>query len=231
MKYIFIILFAYAVSTSQVSAAVKYDISLKLSPTTWSGSNEDAGGDFNSSTTQITLGFGIQNDRLYGRLSLRGGTFSFTDSAPAQEFKTARVLTPNVDIEHGETDLIIGYYFWQQISVFADYKSFKNVWKNSDYEMSYSGLGVGVSGFHPLNQAWTFYGSVGFLFPYSIESNAGNIGDGNGSSLDLGFSYRWITHAQVSLGLKTQTQRLDFDNGNQQSHNRGELYVGIQYQF
>ena len=231
MKYVVPIFLLCLISTSNLNAETKFDISLKILPTTWGGNNDNGDIDFESKDTQRSLGFGFQNDNLYGRITLQGGQFGFSDPAPAQETKTERTMATNVDIDHGESDFILGYYFWRQVSLFADIKSIENNWKDSDYDMSYSGLGLGVSGFHPFSQELMLYGSFAVMLPATIESGGDNIGRVAGSTLDFGVSYRWFTQSQVFGGIKLQANDLDFDNGNNQTHTRGGLYFGAQYQF
>jgi long-subunit fatty acid transport protein len=117
-----------------------------------------------------------------------------------------------------------------------DIKSIGNNWKDENYEYTYSGLGTGVSAFHPINAQWTLVGSIGFMPQLRINDNNGDkIGDGNGSALDIGFLYHVEEKTNLSVGLKSQSNTLNFDTGSnnstKQEHQRGGLYLGIAHQF
>jgi len=218
-------------TTTFAHAAVKFNLSVKLMDTTWSGNNSTQTENFKTKSTQGAWGVGMQINRLYARIAVQGANFEFSDPAPNQETETTSTIDNDVTIEHGESDIIVGYYFWPKISLFADIKSVVNKRQGSNYEMAYSGLGVGVSGFHPIKQKWMIYVSSGLLLPFSVESNDKNIGEGAGFAFDGGISYTITKKFRVYLGLKIQYHELKFDNGNTQKHSRNGLYNGLQFQF
>jgi hypothetical protein len=113
-----------------------------------------------------------------------------------------------------------------------DIKNIGNKWNNQNYEFSYNGFGMGVSAFRPINTQWTLVGSIGFVPNLTIkDSDGGTIGDGSGSALDIGFLYHVAEKTNLSVGLKSQSNKLEFDTGDKQDHQRGGLYIGIAHQF
>ena len=73
------------------------------------------------------------------------------------------MATADVNVKQSDFDLVFGYYFWPQVSLFVDIKAVGNEWNSNDYKQSFSGLGLGASGFLPMNERWTLYGSLGFI--------------------------------------------------------------------
>lgn len=235
MKNLFVVTLLFPLLLiSQTSAAeVKINISAKLSPTTWSGSNNNANEkDFEAKANQWSFGVSFQREKLYGGLSLHVAEFDFGSPAPDKVTATNSTSSNNVTIDHGETDLTLGYYFWPKISLFIDIKSVGNTWKDENYNYTYGGFGMGISAFHPINTQWTLVGSLGSVPQLRInDKNGDKIGDGNGSALDIGFLYHVEEKTNLSVGLKSQTNTLNFDNGTKQDHRRGGLYLGIAHQF
>lgn len=206
--------------------------------TTWKGDNNGNSPDFESDATMAAVNIRYQRGRFYTGASIQGGNFSFNDGAPDQHKEDKSTTTDSsVTINRGELDLIAGYYFWSQVSLFLDIKAVGNQWKDKDYQADYVGVGMGITAFAPLPNNWTFYASFGFV-PLKIETSGnnigdggGSIGDGDGSSLELGSSYTIDTHHSVSIGIKAQTQEYNFNNGKKQTHHLGGLVVGYNYNF
>lgn len=227
------LLFPLFIISQTSSAAVKINVSAKLSPTIWSGSNNKPNEkDFEENANQWSFGVSFQRAKLYGGLSLHIAEFDFGSPAPDKVTATNSSSSSNVTIEHAETDLTLGYYFWPTISLFIDIKNIGNNWQGESYDYAYNGVGMGVSAFRPINARWTLVGSLGFVPKLTIkDSNGGKLGDGNGSALDIGFLYHVAEKTNLSVGLKSQTNTLNFDSGDKQDHKRGGLYVGIAHQF
>ena len=96
------------------------------------------------------------------------------------------------------------------------------------YATRYNGLGLGVTGWHPVSDNWIFFGSLGFV-GLNIENGSQSIGDGNGGTLVLGFLFRATEHSQFTIGLKSQQHNYKFDEGSEQKHTLGGLVFGYSY--
>lgn len=201
---------------------------VNLQPTTWEGDNKTTGTSFDSDATQLQLNLRIRKGSFYTGLSFQGASFDFDGTAPEKVYKNFRLPSSNTTVERGEFDLVFGYYFWKQVSFFADFKRITNDWSDDGYSTRYSGLGLGVTGWHPVSQKWVFFGSLGFV-GLEIETGGENIGDGDGGTLVLGFLYQATNHSQFTIGLKSQQQNYTFDEGSEQKHSLVGLVLGYSY--
>ena len=229
---IIITLFAFCAVLSTISNAEESPLDVtfgvNLQPSKWEGDNKTSGTSFDSSATQLQLNLRIRKGGFYTGLSFQGGKFDFDDTAPEKVFKNFRLPSANTTVERGEFDLVFGYYFWKQVSFFADFKRITNKWTDDGYANRYNGLGLGVTGWHPVSEKWVFFGSLGFV-GLDIENGSESIGDGEGGTLVLGFLYRATNHSQFTIGLKSQQQTYNFDEGSEQKHSIAGLVLGYSY--
>lgn len=208
-----------AESTSQ------YSLGAKLLSTTWSGENP-GGAKFKSQSGQLSLEAKFQHQRWFGGLTLQGGQFEFDDTPPARPDGYTAPGGEKVKIKRGEVDLVAGYYFWPRVSLFLDAKNVGNEWLADGYKVEYSGLGLGVSGYHPLSETWSLFGSFG-LVPMNIKAEGDKVGTARRSALNVGFLYRFTSRANFTIGLQSQTQTNDYDDGTEQTQHVGALVFGV----
>lgn len=231
--YIVIILLAFS-SVSVTNAAedpIKISFGAKLQLSTWEGNNTgNQNADFDSNGNQFSLSVSFKKGRLFGGVNFQGGTFDFSNGSPNRVRENGSSSASNATIERGEFDLLLGYYFWDQISLFLDIKSVTNDWQNEAYSLKYGGLGFGVMGFHPLSPQWTLFGSVGWIGNLDIEADGNSIGDGKSSALELGGLFRINDVMNFTIGVKSQHQEYEFNNQEKQTHDIGGLVIGFTYQ-
>ncbi len=194
----------------------------------WQGENEGSSEtDFDAGGGLLRLNVSLQKGRFYGGLSLTGGRFDFEEGSPDRVGpESSAPPDREATVERGEFDLLLGYWFWERVSLFLDVKSVSNEWQGESYSLRYSGLGAGVSGFVPLAEPWTLFGSFGVV-PLTIRALGEDIGDGRGSALEVGVLYRLGQRTSLSFSLKNQHQEYDFDSGADQTHDLGGLAFGI----
>ncbi len=224
-------IFLGLVSLAPVGADEPLDLVVggRLLFSTWEANNND-GSKFDAENNQFGLNITLHKNRWYGGLNLQSGEYEFRSGAPDLVDANSSISDTSANIERGEADIFIGYYFWDHVSLFLDIKSVTNNWKDFDYSLNYSGLGTGVTVFYPLNDNWTLYGSLGFV-PLTIEADSNEIGDGEGSALEVGALFSISQFSNLTLSLKNQHQEYNFDNGDEQSHDIGGLMVGYNYRF
>lgn len=219
--------------SSSSQAAVKFSAGVKLLPGhTWNGSNDRAGEkDFESKATQLVLLGAARSDRLYAAFSFQGAQYNFANPAPDIHDNSGSAQVSDTPVKLGESDLTVGYYLTPHFSIFGDIKSVSYTWPDANRRLSYQGLGLGVSGFHPINNAWSLYGNFGLIGNMKIKSNGENIGSAGGYALEFGGITRLADRLSGNVGLKLQGQALKFDSGETQTHGRGGIVLGIAYQF
>lgn len=219
------ILFMLATALTTVSAApVSFSIGAKLEASNWHGSNSDSEDrDFETTSWQKGLNVSLQKDQFYAGLSLKSGEFKFTNGAPGQVTKET--------INRGEFDLMAGYYFWKKYSLFIDLKSVTNKYQDSGYKLSASGLGFGVSGYQPLSAQWIIFGSFGIIkLDLTVDDKAA--GNGNGTTLEIGFMYRINARTSLTMSIRNQNQKYEFNSGEKQIHEIGApMVLGINHRF
>lgn len=209
----------------------------KLQGGNWEGDNENSSDTSFESENGGTFGlrFLMQKGRLYGGISLQGGEYDFEGGSPDRIFDAPLPAgarsADEATIERGEVDLLLGYYFWEQVSLFVDFKNVTNEWQDENYALRYSGLGFGVSGFVPLAERWTLFGTFGFVPRLNIRADSDDIGDGTGSALEFGVVWRMLDATNLVFSLRNQHQEYDFDNDAQQTHDIGGIAIGINHRF
>jgi len=204
----------------------------KVSLSNWSGDNDGNSKDYEAAAAQLGLNISVAYKSFYSGLSIQGGEFDFTDGTPDRIGIDGNnpASTDAGKVGRSEFDLVAGYYFWSNISLFVDLKSVTYNWVNLDYQRTSYGLGFGVSGFIPLSDKWSLYGSVG-LVPLRVETEGKRIGDGAGSALTFGAQYKITPHAHISFHSNLQQHQYDFDNGQKQAYTIGSLAFGYNYYF
>lgn len=220
--------------TTSVTANDTYNISLgaKILSTNWKGSNTSSGTDFKRSEGgQFAWSVGLQKDRFYTGLSLQAGNYTFSNNAPDQVTNASTVAVSNVQIKRSELDLLAGYYFWDNVSLFVDLKSISNDYDKNSYKQVFTGIGLGVAGAWPLNNEWSLYGSYGFVARGDVKANSISVGTANSAAIEVGTVYRFAESHRLNFGLKTQGQKYNFNNGTTQTHNSSGLFIGYNFLF
>lgn len=230
-------LFRYSFTTCMTSALLlvasqsfaqtdtQYSIGAKLDFSTWEGDNP-GGASFDAKAPMLGLEAKAQHAKWFGGLTLTGGEFKFDTLAPSRPTNPLPTGSEPVTIKRGEVDLVLGYRFWERISLFLDFKNVTNEWNTDGYKIEYNGLGVGITGFHPLTPEWTLFGNLGFL-PMNIRADGQEVGDARRSALNVGFLYRMSPRFNLRIGLQSQTQTDKYDGGGEQTHSIGALMFGI----
>lgn len=210
---------------SQASAETKARFSLgaKLDFSNWEGENP-GGADFDEKSTMLGVEAKVQHGKWFGGLTLAGGEFEFDSPAPSRP--TPLPASNETTIKRTEVDLILGYRFWPRIALFLDLKNVTNEWDADDYKIEYTGLGFGIAGHYPLDPKWTLFGNFGVV-PMNIEADGDDVGDATRTVLNVGFLYRIKQNLNFSIGLQSQNQTDDYDDGGEQDHRVGALTLGI----
>jgi len=206
----------------------KISIGVKLLGASWQGDNGSGANDFESTNGgQIGFNIAYSIDRFYAGLNLQGGNYKFDNIAPDQFNTTGRVPVASATVRQNDFDLLVGYYFWPQVSIFADIKAVGNNWSNNSYEQNFSGLGLGISGFVPQNDHWTLFGSFGFIANGDIkDTNENKVGDGSSTALELGALYRVDDANHINMGIKFRNYAFEHINNTEQDYSVNALFVG-----
>ena len=214
-------------------AAKSIALGVSLNGAGWEGDNGSGRSDFESDRGgQFGLSFNFRNDNFYTGLTLQGGDYTFDSDAPDQFTSNGVLAVSDTEVEHSDFDLLVGYYFWPQVSLFADLKVAHSDWKNNGYEQAFIGIGFGVSGFHVINDDWLLFGSLGFVNgDVDDDDSSGDHGDGDSSALTFGAVYQIDKDNSINFGVKWRRYLLDFDDGNEQDYTLNGLFVGYNHVF
>lgn len=218
-------------ANSQESSPLILTLGGKLHSGGWEGENRGTfSGDIESeSGSGIGLSVGLRKGKWFGVLNLQSGTYDFDEQQPV--YDPEPINASDLTIESGFFSLGVGYQFNEYFALQGGFKSHGQKWEDFDREINYGGLGIGFSGFIPLNESWTLYGTIG-LNGVSIEDEDGDeIGDGSSTSLELGAAFRLSSSSSLSFGLKNESVTSEFDSGNEQEHNLSNLYIGYNHGF
>jgi len=232
-----------SLSTQMVYAQHSLGLGAKLLGSTWKGENVDSNTEFESSNGG-QLGFNLvyQYKRFYTGFNFQGGDYKFKDDAPDKIYKIGKEASQDLKIGRAEADILVGYYFWEKVSLFLDLKSITNEWKDDDpdtenYATNFLGLGLGVSGYIPLSDQWMLFGSFGIVPNGTVRQtkgdNTGEIGNGDSGALEFGAIFNFNRNNRLNFGIKSQWQNYEFDNlaSSEQKHQLTSLFVGYNYLF
>lgn len=235
MKYNYLLVATFLLLPITYSAAhadSNISLGVMLNGSGWDGDNGSGRGDFNSDEGgQFGLSASYTRDRLYVGLSLQGGDYQFNGNAPTQFTSSGEVTTRNIKVSHSDFDLLAGYYFWDRVSLFLDLKAVGSEWLNNNYKQNFSGLGLGVAGFNPLNEKWTLYGSWGFVGGAIKQGDSTELGDASSTALVIGANYTLSRNNYLNMGLRFRNYEFDYDDGNQQDYSINGLFVGYNHVF
>ena len=215
-----------------VQADNSVSLGVTLNGAEWSGDNGPGRSSFSSTEGgQFGLSANVRLDKFYVGISIQGGDYDFGSDAPDQFTSNGVATASNTEVEHADLDILAGYYFWPQVSLFIDLKGAGSRWKNNGYEQSFGGLGLGVSAFHPLNADWILFGSLGFVNGEVKDDDVSDLGDGKSSSLIVGSAYTIEENQHLNFGLRFRKYDFDFDDGNQQDFTLNGVFVGYTHTF
>lgn len=233
LKNIHLILFLFIFSFHNAIAEQRLTFGAKLLAAGWNGDNGAGASDFESKEGgQFGLNISYKLDRFYAGLNLQRGEYNFTDTAPDKFTVTGRIPSSNVRIQQTDMDLLAGYYFWPQVSLFVDIKRVTNNWLDDPYQQSFVGLGLGTSGYIPLDDHWTLFGSFGFIGNAEIQDNNDTkVGEGNSWALEAGTVYTINERHFINGGIKTRSYNFEYLDSTKQSYKINALFIGYNYSF
>lgn len=214
-------------------AAQSLTVGATINGSSWEGDNGSGNSDFESDRGgQFAASINYRVDKFYTGLNLQGGTYDFGSDAPTQFTSNGTLTSRDVKVDHSDFDLLFGYYFWSNVSLFLDLKVTHSEWRDSGYEQAFSGLGLGVSGFHPINDKWLLFGSFGFVNGnIDDDEDRSSHGDGTSTALAGGAVYLIDKANTINFGLKLRSYDFDFDNGNDQEYSLNGLFFGYNHTF
>lgn len=231
-KTIIISLISTVLGMQNALADQRITLGAKLLGAGWQGDNGAGGSSFNSDEGgQVAFSASYTENKFYAGISLQNGNYTFTSTAPDQFTSSSRNPSSNVKIEHQEIDLLAGYYFWKQVSLFVDFKGVSNTWSNNNYKQNFGGLGFGASGYLPLNNSWTGFGSAGFVGGNVEDTSNVKVGDGRSSGLEFGVIYRLNDDSTINMGLKFRNYKFEYLDNSTQDYSINALFVGYNHGF
>lgn len=233
LPYISLILMITVCSISNASADQRLTFGVKLLGANWSGENGAGGTNFESDDGgQFAISLSYKIDRFFTGLNIQRGEYGFKGDAPDRFTVSGRTASTDVQIEQTDIDLLFGYYFWPQVSLFIDLKSVSNNWLNEPYQQNFVGLGLGVSGFIPINNKWTLFGSFGFIGNSDLkDDNDNKVGEGQSWALEFGSVYTLSEDHYFNAGVKTRHYRYEFLDDSKQDYRINAIFVGYNYSF
>lgn len=231
-KICLVICLPFIFITSATHAESNLSLGVILNGSAWNGDNGKGLSDFDSDEGgQFGLTANYVNDRFYVGLSLQGGEYRFDDTGPTQFTSIGPIPTSDVKVKHSDLDLLAGYYFWERVSLFIDIKVVSSEWQNNNYKQDFTGVGVGVSTYHPLNDEWTLFGSLGFVGGDIEQGDGVDLGEAVSSAIIVGANYSITKNDYLNMGLKLRNYEYDFDDGNAQDYSLNGIFVGYNHVF
>jgi len=228
---LFIILLFISLGINNVYAEQRLTFGAKLLAAGWNGDNGAGGTDFESDEGgQFGLNVSYNIGKFYTGLNFQRGEYNFKNDAPDKFTLLGRIPSSNVKIQQSDFDLLVGYYFWSQVSLFVDIKSVTNNWLDEPYSQNFLGLGLGTSGYIPLNDKWTLFGSFGFIGSGEIKDDGGNkVGEGTSWALEAGTVYTLNERHFLNAGIKTRKYDFEYLDSTKQDYSINAIFIGYNY--
>lgn len=204
----------------------------------WTGENKGSiSNDIESEKgSGIGLSVGLRKGKFFGVFNVQAGSYEFDDEQPvynpdpiSEDFDLSD--SDELTINTGFVSLGLGYQFNRYFALQGGIKSHSQAWEDLNREVDYIGLGIGATGFIPLSDNWTLYGTLGINRMDIKDKDGNDIGDGNSTSLELGAAFRISTLSSISFGFKNEAVTAEFDGGNEQEHNIANFYFGYNHGF
>ncbi len=233
VKRLFVILLVALSGINHSYADQRLTFGAKLLGAGWNGENGSGRADFESDEGgQFGLNVSYKVGNFYTGLNLQRGEYNFKTAAPDKFTVAGRIANSNTKIQQSDLDLLFGYYFWSQLSLFVDIKSVTNNWLNEPYQQNFLGLGLGASGYIPMSDNWTLFGSFGFIGGGDIkDNNDRKVGEGSSWALEAGAVYTINERNIVNGGIKTRNYRFEYLDSSKQTYNINALFIGYNYSF
>jgi len=236
MSYKKLLFSSFLLNTLLINSSIadeRITIGAKVLFAGWQGDNGSVSSSFNSDEGgQLAFSASYSLNKFYTGISLQSGKYSFSSSAPDQFSTTGRVSSSNTDVEQREIDLLAGYYFWKNVSLFADIKGVSNTWTSNNYRQNFGGLGIGVSAYLPISDSLTLFGSTGFVGKGDIEdTNKVKVGEGSSGALEFGAIYRLAAQSTLNIGLKFRTYNFEYLDNTSQDYSVNGLFLGYNHGF
>ena len=216
-------------STILMAEPLVFTPEIDVQLTSWQGENVTDAETYDADAGMLAIQLKLHKDRWYTGLAFKGGEFEFTGTAPRRE-DGATSGSATETVTRGEFDLVAGYYFWDRVSLFVDIKASSNTWISDDHQVSYGGLGFGITAYRPYSDSWLFYGSFGVV-PLTAKVDDAEVGSGEGSSLEFGALRRLGNNMNLLISIKSQSQNIDYDGGDKQQSQIGGLNIGFSRSF
>lgn len=221
-----IVMGASSITTALADAPV-FNGGAKVGISGWNVDDNDGGTRVKGSGLQLNVNLALQWNQAYAGVGLGGGKFDFGTHAPRQP--TGSSAQQSGTLQRGEFDAVLGYYFWERISLFAALKGTSAKWDDG-YTLGTGGLGVGVSAQHTIAPLWSLLWHLGVM-SLDAKHEQDKIGTGTATTLEFAGVYHANASTSLNFGLKLQSQKLDFDNGVRQTHNVNTLGFGVNHAF
>jgi len=233
VKKLFLMLLLILLSISNSSADQRLTFGAKLLGAVWKGDNGAGGTDYESNEGgQFGLNVSYKIGDFFTGLNLQRGEYDFNNRAPDKFTPAGRVSNTSVKIQQTDVDLLFGYYFWSQVSLFVDIKNVTNNWLDDPYSQNFLGIGLGTSGYIPINDRWTLFGSFGFIGSGEIKDNNDvKVGEGSSWALEVGTIYTINERHFVNAGIKTRNYSFEYLDSSKQDYNINAIFIGYNYSF
>jgi hypothetical protein len=215
-------------AAAPVHAAPEFSIGAKLGFGNWTVDDNDDSDRAEGKGSMLNVQAAVQWSKAYVGLGLSGGKFNFDDHAPRQPTNHGD-STQSGEIKRGEFDLVFGYHFWDDYSLFWALKSTTEEWEDG-YTLETGGLGMGIAANHALSSTWSLLWRAG-LMSFNAKHDEEDIGDGGGAALEFGAVFRPLTSTTINFGLKTQTRDVKYDNDVRQKNSTTLLGAGVNHAF
>lgn len=209
-------------------AAPEFSLGAKLGVGGWNVDDNDGSERATSKGAMLNIHAALQWTKAYAGLGLSGGTFDFGDHAPRQPTNPGD-SSQTGEIKRGEFDLVFGYYFWQNYSLFWAIKTTNEEWDDG-YKLETGGLGMGVAAHHALSPTWSLLWRAG-LMSLNAKHDEDQVGEGGAVALEFGGVFRPAESTTLNVGLKVQSQDIKYDNDVRQKQATSLLGFGVNHAF
>lgn len=204
-------------------AKASLSLGVEASVAQWEGKTaasafEDEGGD-----VAVGGNLKIQIYKMFAGIEFLSGKYKF-DKQPANDSVIANGVA---DVTRRETNTTIGYYLFDNLSLFAKYKSLKFDASNSYH---FKNPGVGSQVHWTLSSNWLLFANIA-LFEGDVHLDGKNSGDSSVTEYMYGVVFRPTLHTHFILSSRFQELDIEMTDSGEETHEFSGGYLSYNYIF
>jgi hypothetical protein len=204
---------------AQASLSVGVDTSVA----NWKGDVGNRSFDDDGNVIAVGANIKIKFYKLFTGLDYLTGKYHF-DNQPAPG---SIVADGSKAVTRTELNAVVGYYLFDNLSLFAKYKSLKF---DATHSYHFKNPGIGSQVHWTVTRRWLLFANVAF-FKGDVHLDGNNSGDSSVREYAIGVAFRPTLHTHFILSSRHQELDIDMKNSQSETHDYSGWFLSYNYIF